>query len=58
MFRYQFAYRGLFRNMSAGQLARFRGLSSSETALFPVKERELLPAEPFLSPVRKVTVGN
>ncbi|MFZ5876658.1 MAG: hypothetical protein ACOYXU_09635 [Nitrospirota bacterium] len=49
--------RGLFRDMSADQLAADRGLSREETALFPVKDRESLPEEPFRSLVRKLSRG-
>lgn len=49
--------RGLFRDMSSDQVAAVRGLSSDETALFHVKERERIPAAPFFSLVRKLSRG-
>lgn len=57
-FKRRFGNLGLFRDLSAEQLAATRQLSPEEIALFSVKEHEPIPYVPFVSLVRKLMNGN
>lgn len=58
VFKHRVANRSLFQNMSVSNLAVSKGLSQTEIALFPLKEHEPIPYEPFVSLVRKLMNGN